>query len=62
LRVRESQRREDKTEITMTRFLLWVGIGTSRFYDWKARFGKVNEHNPWVPQFNVGRHRGRGAP
>jgi len=22
-------------------------IGTSKFYDWKARFGKVNEHNAW---------------
>jgi len=34
----------------MTRFLPWIGIGTSKFYDWKARFGKVNEHNAWVPR------------
>jgi hypothetical protein len=34
----------------MTRFLPWLGIGTSKFYDWKARFGKVNEHNAWVPR------------
>ncbi len=34
----------------MTRFFPWVGIGTSKFYDWKARFGKVNEHNAWVPR------------
>jgi putative transposase len=40
----------DKTEIPMTRFLPWIGIGTSKFYDWKDRFGKVNEHNAWVPR------------
>jgi putative transposase len=40
----------DKTEIPMARFLPWIGIGTSKFYDWKERFGKVNEHNAWVPR------------
>jgi transposase InsO family protein len=40
----------DKTDIPQTRFLPWIGIGTSKFYDWKARFGKVNEHNAWVPR------------
>ncbi len=34
----------------MNRFLPWIGIGSSKFYDWKARFGKVNEHNAWVPR------------
>jgi len=34
----------------MKRFLPWISIGTSKFYDWKARFGKVNEHNAWVPR------------
>jgi transposase InsO family protein len=30
--------------------LPWIGIGTSKFHDWKRRFGKVNEHNAWVPR------------
>jgi putative transposase len=30
--------------------LPWVGIGTSKFHDWKQRFGQVNEHNAWVPR------------
>jgi len=34
----------------MTRFMPWLGIGPSKFYDWRARFGKVNEHNAWVPR------------
>jgi putative transposase len=28
----------------------WIGIGASKFHDWKLRFGKVNEHNAWVPR------------
>ena len=40
----------DKTDIPVCRFLPWIGIGTSKFHDWRARFGKVNEHNAWVPR------------
>ena len=40
----------DKTDIPLGRFLPWIGVGTSKFYDWKQRFGKVNEHNAWVPR------------
>lgn len=28
----------------------WIGIGKSKYYDWVGRFGKVNEHNAWVPR------------
>jgi putative transposase len=34
----------------VSRLLPWVGIGTSKFHDWKQRFGKANEHNAWVPR------------
>jgi len=27
----------------------WIGIGTSKFQNWKLRFGKLNEH-AWVPR------------
>jgi putative transposase len=40
----------DKTDIPVCRFLPWIDIGTSKFHDWKQRFGKVNEHNAWVPR------------
>ncbi len=40
----------DKTEIPVSRFLPWIGIGSSKFHDWKQRFGQVNEHNAWVPR------------
>jgi putative transposase len=40
----------DKTEIRPDCFFPWIGIGGSKFYDWRQRFGKVNEHNAWVPR------------
>jgi transposase InsO family protein len=40
----------DKTDLPVCRFLSWLGISTSKFHDWKHRFGKVNEHNAWVPR------------
>ncbi len=40
----------DKTEIAVASFLGWIELGTSKFYDWKKRYGQVNEHNAWVPR------------
>ena len=40
----------DKTDIAVTRFMPWIGIGRSKYEDWRTRFGKVNEHNAWVPR------------
>jgi putative transposase len=28
----------------------WIGVGRSKYQDWVTRFGKVNEHNAWVPR------------
>ena len=39
-----------RTEIPADRFVEWLGITTSKCYDWLARYGKVNEHNAWVPR------------
>jgi len=39
-----------KTQLPATRFLDWLGIRSSKFYDWRARYGRVNEHNAWVPR------------
>ena len=40
----------DKCDIPVSHFLPWIGVSTSKFYDWRERFGKVNEHNAWVPR------------
>ena len=39
-----------KTEIGAGRFIEWLDITASKFYDWRERYGKVNEHNGWVPR------------
>ena len=40
----------EKTEISTGHFPRWLGITASKFYDWRDRYGQVNEHNGWVPR------------
>jgi putative transposase len=44
------QRWSDRTEIGAGRFIEWLGVRASKFYDWRERYGKANEHNGWVPR------------
>lgn len=39
-----------KTEIAIRMLVLWLGISLSKFYDWRKRYGKVNEHNACIPR------------
>lgn len=36
--------------IGLGKFIGWIGVGRSKFYQWKERYGKVNEHNAWIPR------------
>jgi len=38
------------TGISYRRIVQWIGIPRSKFYQWQQRYGKVNEHNAWVPR------------
>lgn len=40
----------DKTDIPASRFISWLCLGQSKFYDWSKRYGKANEHNGLVPR------------
>ncbi|HEX7842173.1 MAG TPA: DDE-type integrase/transposase/recombinase [Kofleriaceae bacterium] len=40
----------DKTEIAADRFVAWIGIARGKFFAWKNRYGKANEHNGHVPR------------
>ena len=44
------RRWSEKTEISAARLVGWAGLGRSKFFDWKSRYGKVNEHNGWIPR------------
>ena len=39
-----------RTEIAISRMTVWLGVGSSKFYNWRSRYGKINEHNAWVPR------------
>ena len=39
-----------RTEISPLRLVEWIGLSRSKFYDWKQRYGKANEHNKLVPR------------
>ena len=39
-----------RTEIAVVRMTGWLGVRSSKFYDWRSRYGKANEHNAWVPR------------
>jgi putative transposase len=40
----------DKTDIKATKMIRWIKITRSKYYDWLNRYGKVNEHNAWIPR------------
>jgi hypothetical protein len=44
------RRWSEKTEIGVGRFIHWLSVTASKFYDWRERYGCVNEHNGWVPR------------
>ena len=40
----------EKTEICAARFIEWLAVAPSKFYSWRERYGRVNEHNSWIPR------------
>jgi len=40
----------EKTELPVERFIGWIGIARGKFFDWRKRYGKANEHNALVPR------------
>jgi len=39
-----------ETALPATRLVGWLGVGASKYFDWTQRYGRVNEHNTWVPR------------
>lgn len=39
-----------KTELSVERVVSWLDITRSKFYSWRDRYGKANEHNALVPR------------
>jgi len=39
------QYRAEKSGIAATRYIEWLAVAPSKYYNWQSRYGKVNEHN-----------------
>jgi putative transposase len=39
-----------KTELSQRLLLSWLGVSRSKYYNWRTRYGKVNEHNCLIPR------------
>lgn len=39
-----------KTGLPIDRLLRWLELSAGKFYDWRQRYGKINQHNGWVPR------------
>ena len=39
-----------RTELSAQQLVGWLGIRSSKFHDWQKRYGKLNEHNAWIPR------------
>jgi len=44
------QKWSERAELAAGKLVHWIGLGASKFHDWKQRYGKVNEHNALVPR------------
>jgi putative transposase len=36
--------------LPVKKFVAWLGVASSKFYDWRKRYGQANEHNAQVPR------------
>lgn len=39
-----------RTSLPATCLVEWIGMGRGKFYQWRGRYGKANEHNAWIPR------------
>lgn len=39
-----------KTGLLIDRLLGWLELSAGKYYDWRQRYGKINQHNGWVPR------------
>lgn len=40
----------EQTGIAAERFVRWIDVARGKFFEWKKRYGKANEHNALVPR------------
>jgi putative transposase len=51
----------ERSELPLARLIAWLGISESKYFAWKHRYGKANEHNGRVPRDHWLQHAEREA-
>jgi transposase InsO family protein len=41
---------KDRSEVSAHQILRWMKVPEGTFYKWRQRYGRVNEHNGWIPR------------
>ena len=41
---------KERAEVPAKQILRWMKVSEATFYNWRQRYGKVNEHNGWIPR------------
>ena len=41
---------QQRAGVPAKRILFWMGVPEGTYYKWRERYGKVNEHNGWIPR------------
>ena len=44
------RRWSEKTGLAIERLLEWLELSVGKFYDWRQRYGQINQHNGRVPR------------
>ena len=39
-----------RIELPVQKILGWLDLATGKFYRWRDRYGRINQHNSWVPR------------
>ena len=39
-----------KTELPTVQLVAWIGVARGKFYAWRKRYGRANEHNALIPR------------
>ena len=41
---------KDQAEVSAEQILRWMKVPAGTYYKWRERYGRVNEHNGWIPR------------
>ena len=50
----------EKSGMAIDQLLEWLGLSVGKFYQWRQRYGKINQHNGGVPAISgckIGKRR-----